>query len=93
MEAKRCDRCGKLYEMEDADNCISVYMPGISVSDWAKENYSESRIRKGNTRAIYVNFRVRQLRIICGEIVDLCPECLEKLKNFFESGADEAKEN
>ena len=81
MEAKKCERCGKLYEMKEADDCIAVYMPGLPVSDWTKENFTESRIRKDNTRVISVNFRG-------GEIVDLCPECREKLKNFFESGMD-----
>ena len=76
MDAKKCERCGKLYEMKDADDYISAYMPALPVSDWTKENFTESRIRKDNTRFISVNFRG-------GEIVDLCPECREKLKNFF----------
>lgn len=81
MEAKKCERCGKLYEMQDAENYITAYMPGLPITDWNKENYSESRIRKDNTRIISVNLRG-------GQIVDLCPECREKLKNFFESGKD-----
>lgn len=86
MEAKKCERCGKLYEMKDAYDYISAYMPGLPVSDWNKENFTESRIRKDKTMIISVNYRG-------GEAVDLCPECREKLKEFFESGADEAKEN
>lgn len=86
MEAKKCERCGKLYEMQDAENYITAYMPGLPITDWNKENYSESKIRKDNTRIISVNLRG-------GQIVDLCPDCREKLKNFFESGKDEAKEN
>lgn len=82
MEAKKCERCGKLYEMQDVENYITAYLPGLSVSDWSKENFSESRIRKDNTRIISVNLRG-------GQFVDLCPECREKLKQFFESGADE----
>lgn len=82
MEAKKCERCGKLYEIQDAENYITAYMPGLPITDWNKENYSESRIRKDNTRIISVNLRG-------GQIVDLCPECREKLKQFFESGADE----
>lgn len=82
MEAKKCERCGKLYEMQDVENYIAAYFPGFSVSDWDKENYSDSRIRKNNTRIISVNFR-------SGQVVDLCPECREKLKEFFESGEDE----
>ncbi len=82
MEAKRCDRCGKLYEVQDADPYMPIYFPGMPVSDWDKENYSESRIRKENTKIISVNFRG-------GEIIDLCPECRKKLKNFFETGKDD----
>lgn len=82
MEAKKCERCGKLYEVQDADNYITVYFPGLPVTFWNKENYSESRIRKDNTRIISVNLRG-------GQFVDLCPECREKLKNFFERGKDE----
>lgn len=82
MDAKKCERCGKLYEMQDAENYITAYMPGLPITDWNKENYSESRIRKDNTRIISVNLRG-------GQFVDLCPECREKLKNFFESGKDE----
>ena len=82
MEAKKCERCGKLYEIQDANPYIPVYFPGLPVSDWNKENYSESRIRKDNTKLISVDLRG-------GEVVDLCPECREKLKDFFESGKDE----
>lgn len=81
MDAKKCERCGKLYEMQDADSFIHVYLPGLPVSDWNKENFTESRIRKDNSRTISINLRG-------GEIVDLCPECREKLKNFFEGGMD-----
>lgn len=82
MEAKKCERCGKLYEAQDAENYITAYFPGLLVSDYSKENFSESRIRKDNTRIVSVNVRG-------GLFVDLCPECREKLKNFFESGKDE----
>ena len=82
MEAKKCERCGKLYELQDADDYISAYLPGLPVSDWNKENFTESRIRKDKTMTISVNLRG-------GQVVDLCPECREKLKNFFESGMDE----
>ena len=82
MEAKKCERCGKIYEMQDAENYITASMPGLPITDWDKENYSESRIRKNNTRIISVNLRG-------GQIVDLCPECRKKLKNFFESGKDD----
>lgn len=82
MEAKKCERCGKLYEIQDVENYITAYLPGLSVSDYSKENYSESRIRKDNTRIISVNSR-------SGQVVDLCPDCREKLKNFFESGKDD----
>ena len=85
MNAKKCERCGKLYELRDASPYINVYLPGLPVSDAEKENYTESRIKKDHT------FTISVVKDCCLEkkVIDLCPECREKLKNFFESGKDD----
>ena len=95
MNAKRCDRCGKLYleslkleeenlKMEDHEH-INAYLCG-RVNDHDKEIYTPEKIKDFNTYHISVV-------INSSNTMDMCPECREKLKNFFESGADEAKEN
>lgn len=83
MDAKKCERCGKLYEAMDASDCVRTYLPGLPVSDYDKENFTESRIRRDHSTAICIVKRPGD------EVADLCPECREKLKNFFESGKDE----
>lgn len=83
MNAKRCDRCGKLY-MEDHEQ-IHVYLCG-RVNDHEKETYTPEKIKEFNTYHINVV-------INSSNTMDMCPDCCKKLKEFFESGADEAKEN
>lgn len=82
MEAKKCERCGKLYELEDASDIINVYLPGLPVKNSEKENYTESRIKRDHT------FTISTIKTWNSKVIDLCPECREKLKNFFESGVD-----
>lgn len=83
MDAKRCDRCGKLYDADEAQNCVYSYMPGKYVSKYEKENYTDAKIRQDHTSSISVMYYANKTP------VDLCPECREKLKNFFESGKGE----
>lgn len=83
MEAKKCERCGKLYETKDAADCVRTYLPGLPVSDYDKENFTESRIKRDHSTAICI------VKKPGDEVTDLCPECREKLKNFFESGMNE----
>lgn len=83
MDAKRCDRCGKLYDTEERQNYISSYMPGKYVSRYEKENYTDAKIREIHTSSIRIIYHGNN------SSVDLCPECREKLKNFFESGKDD----
>lgn len=83
MNAKRCDRCGKLY-MEDHEQ-IHVYLCG-RVNDGEKKTYTPEKIKEFNTYHINVV-------INSSNTMDMCPDCCKKLKEFFESGADEAKEN
>ena len=81
MEAKKCDRCGKLYEMPGVDECegAEVRFKFMKVAD--AENKSETKIVKEQTRPIYIHKTSLCDRSSC---VDLCPECRESLKKWFE---------
>lgn len=81
MNAKRCDRCGKLYIPTD-DAPIRAYLCG-RVTEHEKETYLPEKNKEFNT----FNIKITLNSI---DTVDMCPECREKLKEFFESGADEA---
>ena len=82
MDAKKCERCGKLYEMKDAADCVRTYLPGLPVSDYDKENFTESRIKRDHSTAICI------VKKPGNEVADLCPQCREMLRNFFESGEE-----
>lgn len=88
MEAKKCDRCGKLYEMPGAMETIGAevrfkhkYVPDA-------EDLSGSKIAEKQTEKIYLT---RSFRSDVG--VDLCPECRKSLKKWFESTDKEEKKN
>ena len=82
MDAKKCDKCGKLYEDTNGNNYpIKAFLCG-RVTDYEKNTYAQEKIKEVNTYDISIVFR-------SGTKMDLCPECREKLKNFFESGNDE----
>lgn len=82
MDAKKCDRCGKLYI--ETHEGIRAFLNG-RVSNGEKETYTPEKTKEINTYNI---------KVVLNSIsaMDLCPECREKLKNFFESGLEEAKE-
>ena len=82
MNAKRCDRCGKLY-VPTNDAPIRVYLCG-RVTEHEKETYLPEKNKEFNTYDISIRLNNS------GSNIDMCPECREKLKNFFESGEDEA---
>lgn len=82
MDAKKCDKCGKLYEDTDRnDYHIKAFLCG-RVTDYEKNTYAQEKIKEVNTYDISVVFK-------SGTKMDLCPECRKKLKNFFKSGNDE----
>lgn len=78
MEAKKCDRCGKLYEMPRANGSGAKVRFKFSTV-YCSEDKSEAKIIEEQTRDIYVK---------CGcmgdGFVDLCPECRASLKKWFE---------
>ena len=86
MEAKKCDRCGKLYETENAKDALDILFKQEKISEADKERYSDFYNDEMRTHGILIK------RTNCGEIVDFCPECRESFKKWFESGASTKKE-
>ena len=85
MEAKKCDRCGKLYEMPMADengNGAEVRFKYKYIRN--ADNMSGKAIVEEQTRGIYV-------KQVCGDNVDFCPACRASLKKWFESTDKEEK--
>ena len=83
MDAKKCDRCGKLYE--GVPRPIKAFLCGRA-TDSEKETYTHEKIKELNTYTMEVKLSVY------GSKIDMCPDCCKKLAEFFDSGADEAKE-
>ena len=80
MEAKKCDRCGKLYEEKFVKNdspCVFKFEE-VHVSEEKQKKYSKEFIESKKTHNIYV-------KTFCDDI-DLCPECRESFKKWFEEG-------
>lgn len=80
MNAKKCDRCGKLYELT-SETAIKAFLCG-RISEGEKETYKPEKVKEFNTYNIDVTVNSR-------DKIDMCPECRKKLKEFFESGGDE----
>lgn len=88
MEAKKCDRCGKLYEMPNAceDTSTQVRFKHMYIS--CAEDMSASRIAEKQTKGIYIKTGGYD-----SEPVDLCPDCRKSLKKWFEGTDKEDKED
>ena len=88
MEAKKCDRCGKLYEMPGPCEKTGVDVRFKHMYINGAEDMSGTKIAEKQTKNIYIK---------CGtysdDIVDLCPECRKSLKKWFESTDKEEKKN
>ena len=85
MEAKKCDRCGKLYEIVDSrkDKTIDTRFKFVQVPN--AEDMSGNKIIEQQTM---------EVRLYVGrydDCVDLCPECRKSFKKWFESTDKEAK--
>ncbi len=80
MEAKKCDRCGKLYETESANDMINVLFKQENISDSDRKRYSEYHNNEMRKHDISIK------RGHCSGQVDLCPECRESFKKWFEEG-------
>ena len=78
MEAKKCDRCGKLYETESSNYSIDVLFKQEKVSDSDRERYSEFYNNEMRTHGVKIS------KWDSGDKVDFCPECRESFKKWFE---------
>lgn len=78
MEAKKCDRCGKLYETESANYSIDVLFKQEKISDSDRERYSEFYNNETRTHGVKIS------KWDSGDKVDFCPECRESFKKWFE---------
>ncbi len=88
MEAKKCDRCGKLYEMPGPCEKTGVDVRFKHMYINGAEDMSGTKIAEKQTKNIYIK---------CGtcsdEFVDLCPDCRKAFKTWFESADKEGKKN
>ena len=82
MEAKKCDRCGKLYEIGNPcdDTSIKVRFKHEFVAD--KEGMSEQRIIEKQTGKVAIRYDSYSST----DRIDLCPDCIESFKRWFENG-------
>ena len=78
MEAKKCDRCGKLYETESANYSIDVLFKQEKISDSDRERYSEFYNNETRTHGVKIS------KWDSGDKVDFCPECRKSFKKWFE---------
>ena len=77
MEAKKCDRCGKLYEKKFDKNdikCIFKHEEPFFTNE--EKNYSKEYIDDRKTHEVYIKNRN-------GDI-DMCPDCRKAFKKWFE---------
>lgn len=84
MEAKKCDRCGKLYEMPGAKENDGADVRFKHMYVHGAEDMSGNKIAEKQTKRIWVKAE-------CDGTVDLCPACRASLKKWFESADKEGK--
>ncbi|MBR2248779.1 MAG: hypothetical protein IJ880_17495 [Bacilli bacterium] len=87
MEAKKCDRCGKLYEMPGAcenPNGANVRFKFEKV--YRAEEKSGTKIAEEQSKDIYIKYGFTK-----DTFVDFCPDCRASLKKWFENPEKEGK--
>lgn len=87
MEAKKCDRCGKLYEKKFDKNdiqCVFKYEEPFFTGE--EKNYSKEYIEDKKTHDVYIKRGN-------GDYIDMCPDCRKAFKTWFESADKEGKKN
>jgi hypothetical protein len=87
MEAKKCDRCGKLYEKKfDKNDIQCVFKHEEPFSTGEEKNYSKEFIEDKKTHNVYI-------KRFNGDCIDMCPDCRKAFKTWFESADKEGKKN
>ena len=84
MEAKKCDRCGKLYEMPGSKENDGADVRFKHMYVYGAEDMSGNKIAEKQTKRIWVKAEY-------DGIVDLCPDCRKSLKKWFETTDKEEK--
>lgn len=84
MDAKKCDRCGKLFELKDAERWIDVPFNFSLDNRGDKEEifkkYSEEYIKK-----VYLSNPIKFVTLKDFEAT-ICPECRQAFANWWEMG-------
>jgi hypothetical protein len=87
MEAKKCDRCGKLYEKKfDKNDIQCVFKHEEPFFTGEEKNYSKEFIEDKKTHDVFVKRGN-------GDYIDMCPDCRKAFKTWFESADKEGKKN
>ena len=87
MEAKKCDRCGKLYEKKfDKNDIRCVFKHEEPFFTDEEKNYSKEFIEDKKTHDVIVKRGN-------GDYIDMCPDCRKAFKTWFESADKEGKKN
>lgn len=84
MEAKKCDRCGKLYEMGNPCDDISLKVRFKHMFIAGREDMSEQRIIDKQTDKVAIRYDGYANHN--NDRIDLCPDCCESFKRWFENG-------
>lgn len=89
MEAKKCDRCGKLYEQPEFDaGYMMVRFRHAFIPSYDMERYSEKKIADMQMRRVILKDKDCD-RDVNG--VDLCPSCIESFQRWFDCRCGEEK--
>ena len=80
MTAKKCDKCGALYDEGNATDGVRVFFKTEEVSDYDKDMYSDKRLHDMHTHEVIL----KQM----GDKIDLCPECRESFRKWWEEAND-----
>lgn len=84
MEAKKCDRCGKLYEKDYSCDDVSMKVRFKHMFVACKEDLSEQRIIDKQTEKVAIRYDGYGNN--GNDRIDLCPDCCESFKRWFENG-------
>ena len=74
MEAKKCDRCGKLYEKNEDRPSVRFKFKEV----YGAEDLKKETIAKRQQEEAYI-------RSSLNGAVDLCPDCIDSFKKWWES--------
>lgn len=78
MEAKKCDRCGKLYEKKfDKNDIRCIFKHEEPFFEREEKNYSKEFIDEKKTHDVFIKRGN-------GDYIDMCPDCRKAFQKWFE---------